>query len=100
MTKEKQIEEMAKAILYAGDTYDTCNKDDCETIASLIYNAGYRKASDVAREIFEEIDKHFLCGTTPLGLRIYSIGSATYIKLKNKYIGEDINVTTSEEDGK
>lgn len=40
---------------------------------------------ELAREIFGEIEKHFLSGTTPLGLCICSIGSGTYIKLKKKY---------------
>lgn len=43
MDEKKQIEEMAKVILRANDNYDTCNKDDCEVIASLVYNAGYHK---------------------------------------------------------
>ena len=53
--REKQIEEMAKII---GDNteQDTMWSEiyDC---ANALYNAGYRKASDVAREIFAEIYK-------------------------------------------
>ena len=69
MTKEKQIEEMARAINVADHEY--CNGkcigcehksmriEDCAcvdiAIAKGLYDAGYRKTSDIAREIFEEI---------------------------------------------
>ncbi len=54
----KHIEEMAKVIV------DTKNAEMVEgmslffaSIAKSLYDAGYRKASGVAREIFEEIEK-------------------------------------------
>ena len=62
MNKEKQIEEMAIELgVYA------CKKTGCINCAvdyncswlnqaTRLYNAGYRKAQEVAREIFEEID--------------------------------------------
>ena len=62
MSRDKQIEEMALALSEGG-----CGKE-CDCIqgdkfnchllysASVLYNAGYRKASDVAREIFEELE--------------------------------------------
>ena len=60
MNKEKQIEEMAKVI----DEYteplsarDIHKAEFSERFAEALYNAGYRKTSDVAREIFEEITK-------------------------------------------
>ena len=63
LKRDKQIEEMNKLeeiakILYEanGDSYDTTYQHDCEILAEVIYNAGYRKASDVAEEIFAEID--------------------------------------------
>ena len=51
----KQIEEM-QSTLHQGlkplkETYGT------DEICSILYNAGYRKQSEVAREIFAEIDK-------------------------------------------
>ena len=58
MTKDKQIEEMAKILCKNG-----C-KDCIQTLcadwykAEALYDAGYRKASDVAREIFEDIFYH------------------------------------------
>ncbi len=65
MSRDKQIKEMAK-ILCRDYSMGECMVDsfDCleghcskrERIEAL-YNAGYRKASDVAEEIFAEIEK-------------------------------------------
>jgi hypothetical protein len=63
MNKDKQIEEMAKAICHAPTCEIRKNGGTCyKYCKAYIYafravNAGYRKASDVAREIFEEIEK-------------------------------------------
>lgn len=46
MIEWQQIEEMAEAILRVNDNYDTTLRKDCETIAGLIYEAGYRKQSE------------------------------------------------------
>ena len=95
---DKQIEEMAKPLNEA--TFgvnkhiiaDHIHKPEAiEEIAIHLYNAGYRKTTDVAEEIFAEIEKHFLSGTTSLGLSLYSIGSGTYIKLKKKYTESENN---------
>ena len=71
MTRDKQIEEMAKALTaYEKKLCDRLPKDKCLLtsavhaqvscdyckISEFLVNAGYRKASDVAREIFEEIE--------------------------------------------
>jgi hypothetical protein len=58
MSKEKQIEEMAKDVKIAHDEekYLTSDKS-IKAIAEHLYNAGYRKSSDVAEEIFAEIDR-------------------------------------------
>lgn len=61
MDREKQIEEMEMA----NEIYETLMLEaecplsgmDCAIIADLLVNKGYRKQSDVAREIFEEIEK-------------------------------------------
>ena len=60
---EKQIEEIREMArdLQNSEHWrydDLCLefKLDNERTAENLYNAGYRKASDVAREIFEEID--------------------------------------------
>ena len=70
--RDKQIEEMAKALTnYEYKLCERLPKDKCLLtstihaqvscdyckIAEFLYNAGYRKASDVVREIFEEIEK-------------------------------------------
>lgn len=72
MSKEKQIEEMAKALTkYEKVLCERLPKDKCLLtsaihaqvscdyckIAEFLYNAGYRKQSEVAREIFEDIEK-------------------------------------------
>ena len=65
MSKEKQIEEMAKVIDSEYDCIIPCkecpyyNYTNCTDVKSAIklYNAGYRKQSDVVREIFEEINE-------------------------------------------
>lgn len=61
MNREKQIKEMAKAIeearIKATDTTNSMNYGFGGWYAKELYNAGYRKASDVAREIFEEIER-------------------------------------------
>ena len=76
--KEKQIEEMAKICCntcefgcgFNGECdldtdYRTCGVT--KETAEHLYNAGYRKASEVAREIFEEIERetknHGICYT-------------------------------------
>ena len=57
MDREKQIEEMANEIYETLMLEAECPLSgmDCAIIADLLVAKGYRKASDVAREIFEEI---------------------------------------------
>ena len=63
MSRDKQIEEMAKILCdnYSMgecmvDTFD-CLEGHCEKRERIeaLYNAGYRKTSEVAREVFEEV---------------------------------------------
>lgn len=60
MTENEQIEEMA-LVMCGRESCMTCthfvNATKCAAIVSAkkLYNADYRKASEVAREIFEEI---------------------------------------------
>ena len=90
----KQIEEMAKATMFhcrIDNQCGSCHWSTCnECLAEALYNAGYRKASDVAREIFEEIEKEYgeNCGA-------YRIDDLTYgqlwdflAELKKKYESE------------
>ena len=61
MSREKQIEEMAndyyEAMLKARGTLGSMNEGAPKWYAKELYAKGYRKASEVAREIFEEIEK-------------------------------------------
>ena len=66
MDRDKQIEEMANIINEMDEPnahyYDEILEQheafaDCFTIAKHLYNAGYRKASEIAEEIFAEIEK-------------------------------------------
>ncbi len=87
---EKQIEEMARIMC------DNCAKDlggncewrgcgICENLisdATALYNAGYLKASDVAREIFEEIER--TCVDT-FGCFYIGATHGAFAELKKKY---------------
>lgn len=102
MTKEKQIEELCEIIAsmiceiynplcdeYEPHTCSHCyaNSTKIGDFAEMLYNAGYHKKSDVAKEIFEELEK--------LTYRLlndadYTMGDIVYniTELKNKYTGE------------
>lgn len=63
LNKEKQIEEMAKDMCeyyYEGTCYQDKKPCDCKcecfTDAQYLYAKGYRKASDVAEDIFSDIE--------------------------------------------
>ena len=59
MSQEKRIEKMAKVIeiteQIARDAH--CGYPSPRMIASDLYDKGYREQSEIAREIFEEIEK-------------------------------------------
>ena len=60
MDKEKQIKEMTVILCSSYKSDGSCmGCPDCiaKEEAKSIYDSGYRKASEVAREIFEEIDE-------------------------------------------
>lgn len=86
MDREKQIEEMAEAIFH------NCNCglffSEAEKIARfVIEEQGYRKQSEVVKEIFEEINNIiYNLRDSPF----YSSSDAVYelTELKKKYIGE------------
>jgi hypothetical protein len=77
--KKQVIEEMAKAIVVnCGECY-TCKYYDklhCADLLSAegLYNAGYRKESDTAREIFEKIFEVLCCFTTQGKSKEYNEG--------------------------
>ena len=104
MSRDKQIKEMVKHCHFYEDgdcilcevSWVECDAkcDMCE-FAKQLYNAGYRKDSDVAREIFEEIEiMHCSDGYH------YFISKFRYDELKKKYLGKDINVSTKESEDK
>ena len=86
MCREKEIEEMAEAI------FQNCNCglffSEAEKIARfVIEEQGYRKQSEVVKEIFEEINNIiYILRDSPF----YSSSDAVYelTELKKKYIGE------------
>lgn len=90
MNAEKQIEEMS-CIIYAGKTIGT----PCVAIANVLYDQGYCKASEVARDIFEKINT---ITHKYLNDKDYSAGEMIYDleQLREKYLGKDINVSTKE----
>ena len=54
MEEQKQIEEMGNAV-YLASPLPAMWRKDALIISDKLYRAGYRKASDVAAEIFAEI---------------------------------------------
>ena len=110
--RNKQIEEMAfdlclmercKHLPQAECNNTTCA--NCE--AEALYNAGYRKASEVAEEIFGEIEATSSysvdeCnGRQIYSTKIYTISALKLAELKKKYTkGGDINVPTKESEDK
>ena len=98
----KQIEEMARIMNETCNVYDEqgnhirnkcyeceewSNDNHCccsynRKEAESLYSAGYRNASDVAREIFEEIEKNMVSIDFN---RFRAMGRRTFDKLKKKY---------------
>ena len=92
MDREKQIEEIAVILTDGGCTKCNCDENgkfNCLPMynAELLYNAGYRKQSEVTKEIFEEIDNIiYNLRDSPF----YSSSDAVYelTELKKKYTEE------------
>lgn len=80
-------DEMEKAI---STEYEKRVLADERKLEAVLKENGWRKASDVAREIFAELGK--LTCTNEEDYRIFA-------ELKKKYIGEDTNVPTKESEG-
>ena len=81
MSKEKQIEKMAQDIYNALPDYEH-NARDCRNVAEEMFDKDYRKQSEVAREIFEEIEKLHLHVTNEFDVRRYA-------ELKKKHLKGD-----------
>jgi hypothetical protein len=87
MDKEKQIDEMAKVIARRSKDFRNPNVAFMTTAtktAESLYNAGYRKADDVAEEIFEEIEKLI----EPNGNYLWQWDLNKLAELKKKYESE------------
>ena len=79
MNREKQIEEkheLSESIYMSGHGLDWKDSDD---IAEQLYNAGYRKQSEVVMEIFDDILKI-------KGLELHDWEAI--FELKKKYVEE------------
>ena len=96
MSRDKQIEEMAKEICNATQkTNQSCNSicfprgmcAHCKVMAEHLYNASYRKASDLAEEIFAEIDKLLtrIITDDEDGTQFIGVDMQKYYALKKKY---------------
>ena len=95
MSRDKQIEEMAKVIhdsdLKGNDTFPMYLSDCLRkhggtrtNEAVALYNAGYRKSTDVAEEIFAEIERSIFRLETPYQT-LYCIDDGFIAELKKKY---------------
>ena len=90
MDRDKQIEfernEMAEVIAdsfdHNGEKWDA---SDFEWSAYQVQQAGYRRASEVAREIFEEIEKVFTVKYPMCTNPVLVLDSLSYAELKKKY---------------
>ena len=99
MLREKQIEELGKILCGMKNGCDGCmwDKVHCNerNYAEEIYNAGYRKQSEVAKEIFDEIEKLVSTNKKTVACATYE-ETIFYIEdfiedlaeLKKKYTGE------------
>lgn len=89
MNKEKQIKEMAKATMKhceIDNQCGSCHWSTCnECLAEVLYNAGYRKTSEVAREIFEEIESKKLFVKDRIGNMRAVVLFEDVAELKKKY---------------
>ena len=84
MSKEKQIEEISNVIYDDSNINDTYWRSHCEQLAETIYNAGYRKQSEVAKEVFDNIKEKLIFNT----YGIATISNKTFCELKKKYTEE------------
>ena len=94
MSRDKQIEEMAKDVCELYKDFGSCEACDAELdidgepcihecFAKAFYNAGYRKASDLAEEIFAEIWRAVI-----IDIPEYSDCRKAFNELKKKYTEE------------
>lgn len=88
MSREKQIEEMANILWHIPNNYYYYlnSYNDCKRIAECIYDdGGYRKQSEVAKEVFDEIERTFkglLNGDISNILKLLSTLKKEYVEQK------------------
>ena len=99
MDKEKQIKEMRKDLIEIFDEeFEKQRIITADFTAIKMTAKGYRKASEVAREIFEEIEasakvKYWRGG----GLVVFEVNGEDFAELKKKYTeSEDTNESLTE----
>ena len=85
MNRDQQIEEMAQ-IIAENTEFDTM-WDEIYASAKALYNAGYRKASEVAREFIKAVDSMLELVTAMTGLNVLAYGGK-FAELKKKYTEE------------
>ena len=87
MSRDKQISEMAKDLCECYVDYDS-GTIDIKSTSERLFAKNYRKQSDVAREIFEEIEKTAM-SKIDTDLSIAVLNDTYYIEaideLKKKY---------------
>ena len=101
MNRYKQIEEMKLIIDKAEEEYSEIwnewfydykegTKKDNEFLffAKMLYDAGYRKSTEVAREIFEEIENNYADFLFDGYRNIIVITEKDFAELKKKYTEE------------
>ncbi len=90
---EKQIEEMAQTLV---DTFnERRGRVNMKDLAESLHHAGYRKASDVAEEIYNELDGY----SYPYAFGGWAISMDSVSYVLKKYLGKDLNVPTKESEG-
>ena len=73
---------MANILWHIPNNYFLNSYNDCERIAECIYDdGGYRKQSEVAKEIFDAIKEKLIFNT----YGIATISNKTFCELKKKY---------------
>lgn len=107
MNLEKQIEEMAKVIQY-GEIARNRGDLDCTEFptdlvikvglqrlagAKALYNYGYRKDTDVAREIFDELEYLARQMSSPITIAAL-FETQQYKEFKNKHMGYNNEIRT------
>lgn len=81
----EELDELTSAIYEAAHRTSVINY---RWIAEELQRQGYRKSTDVAREIFEELEKYLVTSCTIYTQAVHAIGVGTFARLKKKYTEE------------